>query len=227
MTHMPPPRLAIFDVNETLSDMRPLAARFGAVGAPEHLLPTWFAATLRDGMALTSAGTFAHFRDIGRAVLLQMLPGSPGLRLPPAEAAEHILDGIGALPLHPDVAPGMRRLRDAGVRLATLTNGGPTTAADLLRGGGIEDLVERNLSVGEVGRWKPAPEPYRFACSELGVEAEEAVMIAVHPWDVDGAMRAGLLGGWLDRDGRPYPAVFRAPDALGRDLTALAEAIGA
>lgn len=224
---MPPPKLAIFDVNETLSDMRPLAARFAAVGAPDHLLPTWFAATLRDGMALASAGAFAQFRDIGRAVLLQLLPESPGLGLPPAEAAEHILDGIGALPLHPDVAPGMRRLREAGVRLVTLTNGGPTTAADLLRGGGIEDLVERNLSVGEVGRWKPAPEPYRFACAELGVAAGEALMIAVHPWDVDGAMRAGLRGGWLDRHGRPYPAVFRVPDAAGRDLTALAEAIGA
>jgi 2-haloacid dehalogenase len=221
------PLLAIFDVNETLSDLRPLGERFAAVGAPEHLLPTWFAATLRDGIALASAGAFAQFRDVGRGVLRRLLPQSPELLVPPAEAAEQILDGIGALPLHPDVGPGMRRLREAGIRLATLTNGGPATAAELLRGGGVEDLVERNLSVGEVGRWKPAPEPYRFACAELGVAPADAVMIAVHPWDVDGAIRAGLLGGWLDRDGRPYPDVFRAPDATGRDLTALAGAIGA
>lgn len=41
----------VFDVNETLSDLTPMGARFAALGAPEGLGPLWFAATLREGMA--------------------------------------------------------------------------------------------------------------------------------------------------------------------------------
>ena len=57
------PRLLIFDVNETLSDMSPMAKRFEDVGAPAHLATTWFAGLLRDGFALTavnSSDSFAH-----------------------------------------------------------------------------------------------------------------------------------------------------------------------
>jgi 2-haloacid dehalogenase len=43
------PSVVVFDVNETLSDMGPLAARFAAVGAPKHLAKLWFAALLRGG----------------------------------------------------------------------------------------------------------------------------------------------------------------------------------
>jgi 2-haloacid dehalogenase len=44
----------IFDVNETLSDMAPMAARFEDVGAPACLAKTWFAGLLRDGFALAA-----------------------------------------------------------------------------------------------------------------------------------------------------------------------------
>ena len=38
------PAVVVFDVNETLSDLRPMAERFAAVGAPPGLAATWFAA---------------------------------------------------------------------------------------------------------------------------------------------------------------------------------------
>jgi len=43
------PTLLVFDVNETLSDMSPLAVRFEDVGAPKLLAQTWFAELLRNG----------------------------------------------------------------------------------------------------------------------------------------------------------------------------------
>jgi len=50
----------------------------------------------------------------------------------------------------------------------------------------------------------------------------ELVLIALHPWDIDGARRAGLRTGWLSRDGQTYPSFFLAPEAIGHDLLALA-----
>ncbi|MBA3264361.1 MAG: haloacid dehalogenase type II [Thermoleophilaceae bacterium] len=219
----PAPLVAILDVNETLSDLAPLAGRFEEVGAPGDLLPTWFAATLRDGFALAASDQYADFPDVARAALRPLLARSEGLRLPLDEAAERVLAGIATLPVHPDVEPGLRRLRDAGLRIATLTNGGAAATEALLERTGIADLVERNLDVAAGRRWKPAPEPYDYACRTLGVAPDAAVLIAVHPWDVHGARCAGLRSAWLDRHGDPYPSVFVAPDVRAADLPALVD----
>jgi 2-haloacid dehalogenase len=219
----PAPSVALLDVNETLSDLAPLAERFEDVGAPGDLLPAWFAATLRDGIALAASGQYAPFPDVARGALRPLLARVGGLGPPLDDAAEHILSGIATLPVHPDVEPGLRRMREAGLRIATLTNGRAASAEGLLERAGVADLVERSLDVSEVGRWKPAPEPYQHACRTLGVAPTAAVLIAVHPWDVHGAMCAGLRGAWLDRHGDPYPGVFRAPDVSAPDLPALVD----
>lgn len=71
------PAVILFDVNETLSNMSPMASRFVDVGAPAHLAATWFAALLRDGFALTAAGTTAPFAQLGLGVLHASLGGLP------------------------------------------------------------------------------------------------------------------------------------------------------
>jgi 2-haloacid dehalogenase len=219
----PPPSVAVLDVNETLSDLAPLARRFEEVGAPGDLLRTWFAATLRDGIALAASGRYADFRDVARAALRSLLARVGGLGPSLDEAAEHVLAGMATLSLHPDVEPGLRRMRDAGLRIATLTNGDAAATEALLERAGVIDLVERNLDVSAVGRWKPAPEPYAHTCRTLGVAPDTAVLIAVHPWDVHGAMCAGLRGAWLDRHGHPYPGVFLTPDASAPGLPTLVD----
>jgi len=59
----------IFDVNETLSDLSPLAGRFKDVGAPGHLAKTWFAGLLRAGFALTAVEVSASFAGIAAEAL--------------------------------------------------------------------------------------------------------------------------------------------------------------
>jgi hypothetical protein len=63
------PSVAVLDVNETLTDMSPLRARLVDVGASGALFDAWFAATLRDGFAVTAAGGYAEFADIARHIL--------------------------------------------------------------------------------------------------------------------------------------------------------------
>ena len=216
------PEVVVFDVNETLSDMEPMRATFAAIGAPPDLLDTWFASTLRDGFALTAAGATASFPDVAGDVLRTLLHGRSGLTTDVDDAISQVLGGMSALDVHPDVPEGMRILHAAGVRLVTLTNGSAAIAAKLFDKVGVADLVERRMSVDEPGRWKPAPEAYRYAGGQCGVAMEAMAMVAVHPWDLDGAKRTGMLTGFVNRLGRPYPSVFSPPDVTGADLPAVA-----
>lgn len=218
------PALVIFDVNETLSDMAPLADRFEDVGAPAHLAKTWFAELLRDGFALTVAGAAESFAMLGAEALRVRFEGE-SLNRSVDEATEHVMQGFSTLGLHTDVPDGVRALSDLGIRLVTLSNGSATVADRLLQGAGVRDRFERLLSVEDAGIWKPAAGAYAYALTECGVEPMDAMLVAMHPWDVDGARRAGLATAWVNRAGGRYPAYFDAADLEVRSLTALADAL--
>lgn len=214
-------RVVVFDVNETLSDMSAMGQRFSEVGAPSHLAATWFAGLLRDGFALAAAGSSAPFAEVGAGLLRVLLADQP-LDRSLEEAVEHVMDGLTSLTLHPDVAPGIEALGDLGRRLVTLSNGSADAAAGLFERAGIRDRFEQLLSVEDAGVWKPAPGAYGWVLERCAVPAEQALLVAVHPWDVDGAARAGLSTAWLNRTGAPYPGYFRRPDLEVRTVGELA-----
>lgn len=215
------PEVVVFDVNETLSDMSPMGQRFVDVGAPPHLATTWFAGLLRDGFALTAAGTRPSFAELG-AGLLRVQLASPGLNRELDDSVAHIMEGFGSLALHPDVAAGIRALADSGLRLVTLTNGAASVAAGLFERAGIRDRFEQLLSVEEAGVWKPAPGSYAYALEQCKVAPSAAMLVAVHPWDIDGAHRAGLATAWLNRSSALYPEYFERADIEVASLTELA-----
>lgn len=211
----------VFDVNETLSDMGSMADRFAEVGAPPELAELWFAALLRDAFALTAAGGTARFATFAADGLRSVLHGV-ALDRDLDGAVQHVLDGFQSLPVHPDVPGGVRALRARGHRLVTLSNGGTAVAEGLLTRAGLRDDFERVLSVEQAGIWKPAPGSYAYAARECGVEPAQMLLVAVHPWDVDGAIRAGLTGCWLNRTGAPYPSHCCEPTHTVASLSELA-----
>jgi 2-haloacid dehalogenase len=215
------PAVVVFDVNETLSDMSPMGQRFADLGAPPHLARLWFAQVLRDGFALTCAGATETFATLGREALRQVLERVP-LDRDLDDATEHVMAGFTSLDPHPDVAPGVRALREAGLRLVTLSNGAASVAHGLLERAGLRTDFEALLSVEDAGVWKPAPGAYRYAARACGTQPHDLLLVAVHPWDIDGAARAGLATAWISRSGGSYPGCFTPPDATVASLTELA-----
>lgn len=216
------PAVLLFDVNETLSDMSPMAGRFEDVGAPGQLAKTWFAGLLRDGFALTVAGVSEPFARIGEEALRTSLDG---LRLSMSldDAVVHIMGGFGELGVHDDVPDGVRALSELGIRLVTLSNGSASVAQRLLEEAGLRDQFEQLLSVEGAGIWKPAAGAYAYALDRCGVEPTDAMLVAVHPWDTDGAARTGVGSVWVNRGGATYPGYFTSPDLEATSLVDLAE----
>lgn len=218
------PSVIVFDVNETLSDLSSMGQRFADVGAPEWVAKLWFASLLRDGFALNAAGATERFSAIGEGALTTVLAGFT-LNRHPLEAVEYIMSGFLELPVHHDVVEAVEALSSMGVRLVTLTNGSTTVAERLLARAGIHGHFERLLSVEEAGVWKPAPGAYEYAARMCSVDPGEMLLVAVHPWDIDGAGRSGLRTAWINRQSGLYPGYFLAPEYSASTLTDLAEMI--
>jgi 2-haloacid dehalogenase len=205
-TLQPPPRVLVLDVNETLSDLSHLRKGVESAGIHWTVVDLWFARVLRDGFALAALGESAGFADIARHTLRTLAPDLDD------EVLNGFVSAFGKLPLHPDVAPGLRSLATYGVPVVTLSNGSSTVTESLLERAGIRDLVGQVLSVDAAGVWKPARAAYTVALDATGVPAREAAMVAVHPWDLHGAAAAGLRTIWVNRHGQTYPEFFTAPD---------------
>lgn len=214
------PLVVAFDVIETLFPLEPMRARLEQVGQPGVLLELWFARILRDAFALTSAGDYRPFADVAASALVSVTKSALA-----DDGVGHVLSGFRELEPHPDAEPALRAVQNAGVRAIALTNGSETNTGALLRRAGLDQYIDRTVSVDEVGIWKPAAQPYRHAARICGVQPDQITMVAAHSWDIHGARRAGLTTAWVSRlEGRP-PAVFETADVSGPDLVSVVAAL--
>ncbi|MDN5861773.1 MAG: haloacid dehalogenase type II [Pseudonocardia sp.] len=214
------PLTVVFDVVETLIALEPLRPRFVEIGLPAAAVDRWFDRMLRDGMALTLAGTYAPFPAVAASTLRVIGAG----RLADADV-RHVLDGFATLPAQPDAEPAMQVLADAGITIGCLTNGARETTEAFLTRTGLDRFVEQVISVAEVRRWKPPPEVYRHALDRIDRQAADVALVAVHAFDCHGAHAVGMTTGWAARLERHYAEVFTPADVTGDDLVAVADGL--
>jgi 2-haloacid dehalogenase len=219
---MPARPIIVFDVNETLLDLESLRPTFDRIFQDPAAMRLWFANLITYSEALTLAGVYVPFTDIGAAVL-RMLAATRDLTITDADADE-LTNRFATMPPHPEVPGALHRLRDHGFRLFTLTDNTLAISGRQLDHGGVIDLFERRFSVDEtVRRHKPSPEAYQSVGTALGVGPDGACLVACHTWDTIGALSAGWQAGLILREGNAPLDVGPQPTYIGKDLDAIAD----
>jgi 2-haloacid dehalogenase len=214
--------IIVFDVNETLLDLESIRPTFKRIFNDPAAMRMWFGGLITYSEALTLAGVYVPFTDIGAAVL-QMMASYSGVTISDADSAE-LTDRFASMPPHPEVPGALRRLRDHGFRLFTLTDNTLAISGRQLEQGGIIDLFERRFSVDEtVKRHKPAPEAYHSVGTALGLEPGNICLIASHVWDTIGAGSAGWQTALILREGNAPLPVGPQQDFIGKDLDEVAD----
>jgi 2-haloacid dehalogenase len=222
MTNLP---MIVFDVNETLLDLDTMSPLFERVFREKLAMRLWFANLILYSEALTLAGVYAPFTEIGTAVL-QMLAETHGIRITAADKKE-LTQQFATMPPHPEVPEALKKLRTAGFRLFTLTNNLVEVQSLQLNHGGILDEFEELFSVDipQVRRYKPAREAYTYVEKQLGVPPARLFMVACHTWDTLGAVAAGWGAALIRRTGNDVLAVGPQPTIVGSDLEDVANQI--
>lgn len=226
---MPPaagrPEIVVFDVNETLLSLRSLGPAFASVFGDASLMGEWFARMLHGSVVSNELDDFRAFATIG-VEALRALAAKHGVDLSIDRATE-IVSGMRQLDPHPDVVAGVERLRSAGFRTATLTNGSDAAAAAQMKHAGLDALMEDSLTVESIGKFKPAPEVYRIAAERFGVDLSQMLMVAAHDWDIAGAANVGCATAFVTRAGVSWSLPGSPPGVVVGDIVELAEGLGA
>ena len=213
----------VFDVNETLLDLKALDPHFERIFGNKAVRGQWFAQLLRLSMVATITDTYHDFGALAGDAL-DMIALREGLTLANEERTQ-ILKAIGSLPPHPEVPESLEMLQHAGFRLATLTNSPPQTLEAQMQHAGLHPYFERLLSVDAVRQFKPAHATYEYAAQELGVAVTDIRLVAAHDWDIAGAMHAGCAAAFVARPGQVLGSLQAKPDIIGADLTEVARQI--
>ncbi len=213
---MPARPLIVFDVNETLLDLDTMRPTFERIFNDRGAMRLWFDELVIYSEALTLSGVYVPFTDIAAAVL-RMLAAARDVTVSDADTTE-LTDRFATMPPHPEVPDALRRLRDQGFRLFTLTNNPIEVSRRQLEHAGIADVFERLFSVETVRRQKPAPEAYNLVASALEADPGDICLIACHVWDTIGAQSAGWQAGLILREGNAPLEVGPQPDYIGNNL---------
>lgn len=213
--------LIVFDVNETLLDLDTMVPIFERIFGEKLAMRLWFDNLIIYSQALTLAGQYIAFTDIGAAAL-KMLADTRGITVTDADKAE-LTEKFSSMPPHREVPGALRKLRDAGFRLFVLTDNLPEIQGKQLERGGIIDLFERRFSADGVKHHKPSREAYAHVEKEMGVAPAGLFMIACHTWDTIGAKGAGWGAALIRRPNNDVLGVGPQPDMIGRDLDDVAD----
>src|ERR1700679_3626470 len=101
--------LIVFDVNETLLDLETMAPTFERIFGDKFAMRLWFANFIMYSAALTLAGSYVPFKDIGGAVM-KMLADTRGISITDADKKE-LTEKFSTMPPHSEAPAALRKLR--------------------------------------------------------------------------------------------------------------------
>jgi 2-haloacid dehalogenase len=219
-------RACLFDAYGTLFDFAAAArACRDVLGADvDRLTALWRDKQLQYTWLRSLEGHYADFWQVTGDALdftLETLGiDRPGLR-------DRLMTLYLTLDTFPEVPETLRRLRQAGLRTAILSNGSKKMLDAAVAGSNLGPLIDAVLSVDDVGVFKTHPKVYQLAVDRLGLPASAISFQSSNAWDAHAASAFGMRVVWCNRYGQRRERLPGNPDWEIRTLAELPPLVGA
>ena len=131
-----------------------------------------------------------------------------------------LLESYRTLPAFKDVEDSLAKLKEKNYRLFAFSNGSADAVETLLVAAGIRDYFLGVVSADDIKSFKLNPAVYHHFLRESEACGNDAWLISSNPFDVIGAISAGMCAAWVQRSKN---AIF---DPWGIDPTLTVENLG-
>ena len=112
---------------------------------------------------------------------------------------EELINAYKVLPAFEDVNAGLAFAKKAGFRMFAFSNGSAEAVESLLVKARIREYFLGVVSVDEIKSFKPNPAVYSHFLRSAGAVGADAWLISSNPFDVIGAISAGMRAVWVKR----------------------------
>lgn len=199
-------RYFVFDAYGTLFDVHSAASRYrDEIGDKwGSLSQLWRSKHLEYSWIHAQTGRHVSFWTLAERSLDYAIAATGGI---PDGLRDKLLKAYRTLSAYPEVPDVLSDLRNAGAKLAILTNGDRDMIDDAVASAGLGGMLDEIITVHEAGIYKPNAPVYRLACDRFGLRPEEIAFQSSNRWDIAGAKAFGFTCMWINRYGLPdeYP----------------------
>ena len=185
--------------------------------APE-LCEAWRVRQFEYSWLRVAAKQYADFQTVTDEALV-FAAKAHGLTLA-GDARRTLAEAYSRLTPWPDAKASLVAWKQAGIRLAPLSNYSPSMLESLMANAGFSDLFTVQISTDAAKTFKPDPIAYALGESRLGLAREEIAFAAFGGWDAAGAKWFGFPTFWVNRLAVPQEQLV-APDGTGPTLAEL------
>ena len=126
----------------------------------------------------------------------------------------------------PEVHDVLRKLKQAKIPAAILSNGSPPMLDAVVKSAKLDGLLDAVLSVEQAGVFKPHPKVYQLAVDRLGVPAAQIAFQSSNAWDAHAASAFGMRVVWCNRYGQRRERIPGNPDCEIKTLADLPALLG-
>jgi 2-haloalkanoic acid dehalogenase type II len=170
----------------------------------------------------TIQGPYRAYKEV-LAESLRLWMEERGYRWEPAEG-EALVRAMRSWQPFPDTRPALRQAREAGLRLAIISNTDDDIIAHTLRH--LEVPFDEVVTAEQCRSYKPSANNFERALARIGEPPERVLHVAFgFKYDIGPAQRLGCRTAWVNRHVEAAPGEER-PDFVWRDLWGLAEQAG-
>jgi 2-haloacid dehalogenase len=216
-------RAIVFDLYGTLYDLQAVARAcedaFPTRGAA--LAQRWRQKQLEYSWLRSLMARYVPFDQITEAALLFSCT-EQGLELDPATSRSLCQAWLHLTPFT-DMPANVRRLKDAGLPLAILSNGARSMLDHVLVNSGMQWGFEHVISVDEVQLFKPHPLVYALAEQRLATSRDQVLFVSGNAWDAGAARLFGFQVCWVNRQQQPFDQLGAVPTVELPDLTQMVD----
>jgi 2-haloacid dehalogenase len=199
-------------------DPRPVAARTEEIfpGRGLELGNAWRARQFEYTWLRTLGG---HYADFWQVTQESLIFAAKLLKIDlSADQRDQLMQTYLTLKAWPDVLPALEALRDAGIRVAFLSNLTDAMLDAAIKNSGLEGFLEGHLSTDKVRAFKPDPRAYQMGVDAFNLKKEEIAFAAFAGWDAAGARWFGYPTFWVNRLNLPVEELGVVPDGVGSSL---------
>lgn len=139
------------------------------------------------------------------------------VRLTPAQV-EQVLNQYHALDTFSESSEVLSALKQHGLTTAIFSNGDPGMLGGAVARAQLESVIDRVISVDQVGHFKTMPQTYALVEAQIDVPPKHTLFVSGNGWDVLGAQWFGFQTCWINRAGLPAETLGPRPNHEGGDL---------
>ena len=130
------------------------------------------------------------------------------------------------LEIFPEVNEALNNIKNENIIIAILSNGTQEMLCSAIKHSNLSPLIDRVISVDEIGVYKPNPKVYQLAVSKLELNPEEICFISSNAWDAHGASSFGFKVIWVNRYQLPLEQMPSKPDENISSLKSITNLFG-